>query len=504
MPGMKMTNNLCFASLAILALLSLGCGEEPPTEPAAEQTEQTELTEEQLEEELEEPEQKAPEALAPSPHPIFEHWTEVLMAQSAPEACYAYKQGEPLPEEEQKEMDEIRSKALIALEAGKALYSARRAIFREALNMPGCILLEGYEDEERELRAGQLLAPVETLLAEGFRRDLEALGFCDGWLEPGCVEPGLRPGRQELLFRPELETLAFEQVDGCTPEIDWGYASLNETWRKRQNAVLTHLLDVYGGGNISFDELADHAPITASRWQRDDEDKATPATEQFREAMQGRLRREQQAWQLYEDAMQALVSPSKGYRGTGSSIFVGLYTPHLLDSRERFICMLTAGFDDMHKLFRLPRERSAELHPLHRSYSYGEIFTADATLFRHPKMPGNPWCIRFDGEGAGFIFVNDSPALRRYAEEHPEGGSAEVQGYQTIDILGSPYPAPEEDKYGERRPQPRPEGALTPWQIFNMLDCVVIEEYVPSEDKEDAAGEEAEEEDERPQPMHCG
>ncbi len=464
MQAMNIAHCLFLTTLASLTLLPQGCGEEPPVVPPDASQEA----------------QMAPATPAPSPHPVFDHWQAVLTKQSTPEAFYSCTAGEVLSAEEQEELAEVKRLVATALKTAIELYKTRHNLFSEAMHMPGLGLLDeaDVDDEDAELKS--LLAPFEALLAEGFRRDLEALSFCSGWLEAGSVEPGLRPGRHELLFRPTAEALAFEQVDGCNAEIDGAFASLNEDWKKRQDLAMSHFLSAYAEiDSIStLSSLRD--PITGQYWQEDGADgQLTKATMLYRRCMQALLRAEQQVWERYRDAMLALVCPSQSYQGSGTGIFMSDYECYLLDSRERFICMLTVGTHGIDKLHHLAIERGAELTELHRRHRFGEIFISSATLFRHPKLEGHPWCIRFSEQGAGFIFVSDGPVLRAYAAEHPDGGELKVRGYQSIEQTGTPYEAENDvNDYGENLPKEHPAGGLQLRQVFYLLSVIEPEDEV--------------------------
>ncbi len=499
-----------YASLALLALLPPGCKAPPaetsvttPAEQAAQPTAQqptqpvqkstsapvTEDVEEGDDDEPLEPE--VPKTLAPAPHPIFEHWAEVFKAESSPESIYFYKEGEALSEEEQEELDEIRGKALIALEAGKKLFRARWDIIEGATQVPGANL--------REEEAEATLSLCREWLAECFRRDLEALSFGNGWLSQGCVAPPLRPGRQELLFRPTQEELDFNQVDGCTAEIGWGYARVNGVWEQRQDAFMKRFLSLYGGGELGPSDNGLRDPFIDLPWQQDEDGKLTPGAVRFRTAMQAKIREEQQIWKQYQQAMVALVSPSRGFTGSGSGIFMTAYESHLLDTRERFICLLTTRFEGVKKLTQHETLRRAELLELHPEHLFGEVFSDDVTLFRHPQLEGKPWCIRFQGKGAGFVFVSEGEELSRYAEAHPQGGDAEVSGYLSIEMTGEPYEAERSDEFERHRiPAPRPAGGMAPRQVFHMINC-----SAQGDSQEQAADdeEEASEEEESSEPV---
>ncbi len=410
------------------------------------------------------------EESATPPHPIFAHWHEVLMGQSAPEALYpeSLKNGGSLSEEEQRVIDEIRGHVKDAQDAAEALYQARLGIIRGMLEDPG-FFMDGDELDE-------LFTTCGNYLAEGFRRDLEALSFGLSWLDAGCVEPPTRPGRQELLFRPELESILALNVDGCTSEICAGYGYVNGLWMKRQDAFMERLHSLYGDGELAPDDSGRIAPFTQLCWLRDNNGELTPATQAFRSDMQARIRHEQEAWKRYLDVMQELMCPSSGYRGSGTGIFMSTYESHLLDSRERFLCLLAGGVKGLPQLNNLNVERRAELQELHVEHAFGEIFSEHATLFRHPRLEGNPWCIRFEGCGAGFIFVHEGNALQRYAAEYPKGGEIEVIGYQSIEQTTTPH-IPEEGEEATARPS-----ALR--QVFHLITYKTPEGETPEANEE--------------------
>ncbi len=398
-------------------------------------------------------------ALTPPPHAVFEHWHEVLMAQSEPRTLFRYEEqdGREPTEEEKNEVEEVRYHIAHALEAAKTLYRTRMAFFHTALNRPDGSLSRDEEKKE------DIIASCETLLAEGFRRDLEALSYQGTWMDEGTVEPSTRPGRQELLFRPALNAFAFRQVHGCMVEISSNYCQLNDIWEKHQDAALAKLLADYGNGI----HAAMREPFTGDLWENGSH--PHPELAPYRASMQTCIHQMREAWVAYRDAMLQLVCPCHGFRGSGEGIFMSLYESYLLDSRERFLCMLEAGAHGLHKLSDIPAERSGALLELHPKHRFGELFSADARLFRHPKLEGNPWCLRFEGCGAGFILVRDGVALRQFAEQHPQGGATVVYGYQSLECVGTPYEQVAGSSWESTLP--RPDGGLKPQQVFHLLKC---------------------------------
>ncbi len=391
------------------------------------------------------------------------------MGQSTPEALYpeTLKDGSPFSTEELEAATEVRGHAIDSIEAAQELYRARLGILKASLEFPA--------DDMEEEDYAENLASCEAWLVEGFRRDLEALSFHLSWLPAGCVEPSTRPGRQELLFRPVLESILFSQVDGSTSEICAGYSHVNSLWMERQDAFMEHLHSLYGNGEPTPDASGRLIPFTRMSWPCDDEGQLTPEARVFRSNMQALIRKEQNAWKRYHKVMLDLVCPGPGYRGSGVGMFMSAYEPHLLDSRERFLCLLAAGDRGLRHMEAVDRLRLAELQELHSKHPFGEIFTEAATLFRHPKLEGNPWCIRFHDCGAGFIFVNDSATLRRYAAENPGGSEqVEVQGYQCIEHRATPW-LPED---GESTAT----GAPGPQQVFHLLSYSLPDDEGEGED----------------------
>ncbi len=367
------------------------------------------------------------EAATPALPPIFEHWQEVLVSQCTPEVLF-YAGEDAIPENEREamreeiesEVAEVEEHATEALEAAKALYRARAELLREAMQAP-------HNDLSPEAITN-LFATGDKWLTDGFRRDLEALSFSGPLPKAGTVEPSTRPGQQEWLFCPPTNAFAFEQVDGCQAEISWRYEELNTEWREQQDRFMAHMLAQYQKND---DYVRD--PFTGHLWADERLETCAPAVDAFRARMQQLIHREEEAWKRYREAMLALVGPCPSYCGSGLGISMSVCERSLLDTRERYLCLLAAGADGMDKLERLPQERAAaflELHPLHR---FGEVFTETAILFRHPKLEGQPWCLRFDSYEAGFIFVQDNDVLRRFASVHPSGGEATVRGCQSIE-----------------------------------------------------------------------
>ncbi len=391
---------------------------------------------------------------------IFAHWDEVFSSQTTPEALFGGSDEDEVDKEQREEAAEVRGVCTTALKAARELYSARLELLREGVNAPR----NPHQNEaEKAEEAAVFLQTGEVLLVEGFRRDLEALSFSETWLMAGSVEPGTQPGRQELLYRPVLNGFSFEQVDGCNVEISCGYADLNTEWRKQQDDFMKSLHTAYGKG----DEGSGRNPFTGELWSDGDD----AATKRFRAGMQKLLLREQQAWERYREAMMELVCPSNSFTGSGAGSFMSIFECHLLNSRERFLCLLVAGTGGLDKLPRLLPERCAPLLELHPEHRFGEIFTCGASLFRHPKLEGNPWCIRFEAQGAGFIPVADGSALRRYVKEFPDGGELEVRGYQTIEVSGWPYVSVER-KDGDGIQRTCPQGGLAPRQVFILQQFV--------------------------------
>ncbi len=467
---MKLSCALCHAALAILFLLPQSCGQEPATKP-------------QL------PEQPV------HTHPIFEHWQQVLMEQSEPELLLgcSVREGEQLPEEERKEFEEARANITTALEAAKKLYQARIDLIYNIMNIPGC---RYFEEMSLAEEAKSYYKPwsedgkavfefCRQWIAEGFRRDLASLGACGLWLDVNQVDPALRPGRQECLLRPELNSLIFEQVHAERYGIGAIYSDINTLWMERQDHFMKRFLDCYNDENLLSPNTRFQDPFTYMCWVPEKDGSVPPGIRQFQAYVQECMRREQEAWEHYLEAMREIVCPCRGYRGSGHGSFMREYTSHLLDSRERFLCLLTIGSEQLHKLPDLPADRYAALQELHADHRFGEIFTCEAHIFRHPKLEGNPWCIRFRRQGAGFIFVNDGPALRHFLSLYPEGGDIEVRGYQAVEMAGTAYKQTKESDYTNIGwPQPRPAGGLEPRQVFHLLACTDLNEEEQQEEEE--------------------
>ncbi len=470
MPGMKLV--LSFA-LASLLLLPLARGQESAVAP-------------QL------PEQPV------HTHPVLDHWQEVLMSQSEPERLFRYdfKPGEAreLTEEEQRHVAEARERIAAALEAARALYQARMDIILNAMNVPGSPYFVEWAEDDVLRSTVDMWAPrgeaafnaCKQWVAEGFRRDLEGLSSHLGWLEPGSVEPSQRPGRQECLLRPELDSLTL-RMGSWGYGVAGGYGSLNDEWRKKQDDFMKKLLALYGGGEpLPFDS-GDREPFTGMNWKLGEDGQMTPTMHQFRANMQELIRREQKAWEHYRDVMPQLVTPYFGYGGSGEGYDQMSYESLLLDSRERFLCLLLVGCDRLNELNDLACERSGALLELHKRYRFGEIFTWEAHIFRHPGLEGNPWCIRFPSEGVGFIFVNDGVALRRFAARYPEGRRVEVRGYQSLEYRGTPCAAPEDDESAaEAEVEAHAPRVSEPCQVFHLLNFKV---YGEEDEDGDSAGE---------------
>ncbi len=429
---MKCGHAICLASLLSLYLLPPVKGEEPmPPGQSEQQAEQPEHV-----------------------HPIFDHWHEVLMAQSEPEQLFAYhlEEGKKLSEENLKQAEETRQLIANAMEAAQMLFEARMDIICNSLFIPDSPYLDEIHTHKLSQQGKALLATCEHWVAEGFRRDLEALSFGISWLDAGCVEPSLRPGRQELLLRPALETTILEQGDE-------GFTSNNERWQQRQQLFMKNLFARYGQGELDSYNHESRDPFTGMPWNQDQDSAMALRLLRYRARMQELIRNEQEAWEIYDEAMSELVCPYYGYFGSGHDTFKAMYQSNLLDSRERFLLLLTVGCRNLHTLNDLAIDHQAELQELHTDYRFGEIFTAHAHLFRHPRLEGKPWCIRFKGMGAGFIFIKDNEVLQHYATTHPQGGDISVRGYQSIEPVGAPYEPP------------RPEGGFKLRQVFHMIAC---------------------------------
>ncbi len=262
------------------------------------------------------------------------------------------------------------------------------------------------------------------------------------------------------LFCPVRNRIAYSQADGCQAEISMRHEELTDEWRGMQDRFMARLRARYGEG----EDVAERDPFSGSLWCRKDEE-----TARFCEGMQGLIDREQQAWQQYLSAMCEMVAPCPSYHGSGTGIAQMAYERDLLDTRERFLCLLAAGGDGMAHWPQLSPERHAPFQPLHPLHRFDESFTANAHLFRHPRLPGKPWCIRFEGYGAGFILVQENRALREFAEKHPEGGKSEVFGYQTLQCRG-PLAIMEGGTYTPDAPPPAMDHVLHPDYFHHKLN----------------------------------
>ncbi len=417
----------------------------------------------------------------PAPHRIFEHWQQVFDKACTPQQLCLLREGESATEDQLNEVEEVRAKVHAAMEAAKELYRARVAIVEGPTTHP-----DYCEDEED---AAGVLGTCRELIAEGFRRDLEALATIGGWVNLEDIEPSMRPGNQSLLMRPTQEALAFAMMDGDTAEISRKTAAVNSAWWQRQNAFMEEHLAAYTEPAPHTQEMNRRDPFTGMCWLLGIDGKVRPETVEHIAGMRAAILREARAWGHYTSAMAELVCPSYDWRGSGAGIMCNMYESHLLDSRERFICLLTLGLDKADAVNHLAVEQQAELHRLHMDYPFGETFTSMATLFRHPRLEGHPWCIRFPDAGEGFIFVPEGEALTQYTAAHPEGGKVQVKGYQSIESVGKPYRRRTllDRSCYERIKTPVPEDALKLRQVFCLLSCVPEEEAVPEEEYEGEA-----------------
>ncbi len=495
---MKLSRSLCVCALALLALLPPACKKQeaeptakPPTAEAAsppdhasasDAPEQAETDVDEMQDEGDklpewEPEApgyepQVPKTLAPSPHPIFDHWLQVLTAQSTPELLCHVKEGEPLSEDDQADLDETRDTILIAMEAAMELYSARMAVIEGALKHPDL----AYEEDT----TAHVLETCRAWVAEGFRRDLEALSFCESWLDAGCVRPSLRPGRQELLMRPELESLRFAKAlsVGGTYTIGVNMCAVNSEWEARQDLLLRQYLSRYCVSD-KMDELNRRDPFTGMCWVPENNGCLSAEDQAYLAEMQQIIRDEHKAWERYLSAMSTLVTPCRGYRGSGAGIMATDYECHLLDSRERYLYLLTLGYLGLIQHDGLVVDSTAELQPLHTVHAFGELFMTEATLFRHPELEGKPWCIRFRRQGAGFIFVPDGKVLQAYLAANPNGGEVMVRGYQSIEPIGRPYKrrTRKDCDYDERKLLDPPADAMKLRQVFRMTSCLPLDQY---------------------------
>ncbi len=402
--------------------------------------------------------------LPPRPLPdIFRHLQEILMEQTEPAELLGVEPGTEMTDEERQEFEEARGHVHEALEAMQELFLAQMALVRVPLAHPDYNAMEADEIEE-------CVTTCEEYLAESFRRDMEGFSYDESFLRKGCVTPGTRPGNQALLHLTELDSLIRAGEDILSP---------NEAWLRRLEQLMEGYLAYYEP-NASFNGTEDRDPFcrmctdeNAVSWPNGTNPAAEPVSVNYRAAMRELIRREHRAWQRYFEAMSALVCPCSGYRGSGVSDFRVSCESYLVASRERFIYMLTAGADKVVLLSERACEKEAELRELHGQYSFGEIFTETAEIFRHPRLAGNPWCIRFPSVGAGFIYLKENEVLQQYLSAHPEGGEVDVRGYQILESRGEPYETvrPEDDYSAIKHPVPKPYGALELRQVFILQEC---------------------------------
>ncbi len=400
--------------------------------------------------------------LAPRPLPdVFEHIRVVLMEQTEPAAILFCVEGREMSEEERLECEEAREKALEAIEAMRELFLAQMALVRIPLEHPDYCSMTPEEREE-------CISACEEYLAESFRRDVEGFSYDESFLERGCIMPGTRPGNQALLYQTELDL--FLRTKEYVP-------SPNEDLLRRLDTLMEYYLECYQDygryrgveGTEPFSRM--YSVDEVVNWPHAADPAAEPTRVCYKDAMCELVRREYRAWKRYFSAMGELVRPCAGYRGSGMGFFRSLCESYLVASRERFIYMLMTGADNVVYLSERACEKAAELRELHAQYSFGEIFTESAVIFRHPRLAGNPWCIRFPSVGAGFIYLIENEELSRYLALHPEGGKTEVRGYQMLESRGDPYEVVRSESYQEYvHPAPKPYGAMELRQVFHLLE----------------------------------
>ncbi len=402
--------------------------------------------------------------LKPRPLPdIFKHIREVLMEQSEPAQLFGIAEGAEMSEEERSDFEEARKNVHEAVDAMQELFLAQMALVRVPLAHPDYTVMDADEIEE-------CVISCEEYLAESFRRDIEGFAYDESFLRNSSIIPGTRPGNQALLHLTELDHLIRAEEDILSP---------NEDWLRRLERLMECYLAYYEP-NDGYKSTADRDPFSRMctdenpvSWPNGADPAAEPDLIHYRAAMRELIRREYRAWQRYYEAMSELVRPCRGYRGSDTYLFRALCESYLVASRERFIYMLTAGADKVVLLTERASEKEAELRELHGQYSFGEIFTETAEIFRHPRLAGNPWCIRFPSAGAGFIYLKENKVLHQYLSANPEGGEVDVRGYQILESRGEPYETvrPEDDYSSMKHPVPKPYGALELRQVFILQEC---------------------------------
>ncbi len=429
--------------LAVLLLLpSLSTAAQPASEPSS---------------------SAAPASVLPAG---LESWGKALLSQTEPQAYFShmFDNGEALTEVELGECREAREGAMQAVAAAGELYHARLELCRKLLALPW------MSDEDKP--SDDVLAACRLLIEDGFRRDLWGLACRTGWPELAALELPKQPGRQLLRHLPAPYSLAYLNMRGCTAEITHNSFVLVEQWEQMQEHFLACYANSFGDGDEENAFCQDRSPFTGhprpDSWSGADES-CRAQVRQYRAELQALFVREKAAWKAYSEAMQALACPSISYSGSGVGIRMADVQRHLLDSRTRFLCLLAAGTerDGLHNLATWHETALLELHPEH---PYGEIFSAEAHIFRHPGLDGQPWCIRFPWVDAGFIPVKDGAALQDYLRTASRGGKAEVRGYQSLESSNTPYVAKDEPA-GAHTPHQRPEGGFTVQQVFILLEA---------------------------------
>ncbi len=392
--------------------------------------------------------------------PAMESWQQTLLEQTEPKAYLSHEWEETgrLSEEGLEECAEAREHATTAIAAASALFSARLDIIRTLVDASSI----GADDETRDMA----LSASEAILAECFWRDLRALASENTWLDYEALELPARPGRQHLRHLPAC--LNFLPCAGDTHERSVSYATINGVWERMQDHFLTLYTNYYREeGDSHLPRFRHHPgdPFTGNCYDKDDAD-----TRQHMDTVLKLFEKENTAWKAYRRAMEGLICPSRGYRGTGNGLSMSIMERHMLDSRIRFLCLLATGAG-----YQAPPsidcEQENELLELHPGHPYGEIFTTTAVLFRHKGLEGQPWCIRFPGVDAGFIPVQENEVLRSFLAKRPQGGECHPRGYQNLEIHGHPYEEAEDDA-----PQARPGGRMALRQTYVMLDAFVPEE----------------------------
>lgn len=184
--------------------------------------------------------------------------------------------------------------------------------------------------------------------------------------------------------------------------------------------------------------------------------------------------RAEQAWNEYFEAVSRVISGGEAPAGA----YIRSVQSRLLATHMQYFAFISNGVQAGLNL--PPQYGDFHVDTGQQRHPFGEIFHDYAMFFRHPALPGNPWCMTMSGPSSAeaaftYVAVPPCPELEAYEAAHPEGGLVFVHGYFDVEVTGRPYepvnrPAGEDGKI----PDPRPADAYRIRTVLRVISLMPL------------------------------